>query len=131
MDIKDLYIYAYTHSPVRLDTEDDDYLLCFVLDKIQRRSGETLGLIQRAIDRHRLVEITNKLAIRIYLDKRMLKDPLPIDWLTDHLVPETIGSYRHFQTELDQIIQEPERTSPEFYHIPDALYRLTVSGIAS
>ena len=84
MDIKDLYIYAYTHSPVRLNTEDDDYLLCFVLDKIQRRSGETLGLIQRAIDRHRLVEITNKLAIRIYLDKLILSGQKQIFKDLDH-----------------------------------------------
>ena len=131
MDIKDLYKYAYTHSPVKLNTEDDDYLLCYILDKIQKRSGETLGLLQRAIDRHKLVEITNKLAIRIYLDKRMFGDPLPIDWLTDHLVPETLGSYRHFQTELEELILDHERTSPEFYHIPSELYQLTVSGIAS
>lgn len=128
MDIKDLYEYAWTHSQVPLDTEDHEYLLCFFLDKIQHKSTETIGLLQRAIDRKKLVFILNQLTFKIYLDARANGKPYTTDWLEENLLEETPDSYRHLQTELDRLIQEPERTYPEFYHIPAWLCHPTVFG---
>ena len=51
MDIKDLYIYAWTHKQVTVDTEDTDYLLCFILDKIQRNPSDALDMIDRALEK--------------------------------------------------------------------------------
>lgn len=111
MQIKDLYEYAWTHCQVSLNTEDSDYLLCFVLDKMQHNSRETIGILQRAIERKRLVEILNMLVIRLADEGQIT------DWI-EHLVPDSAETYRHLQTELDQMILEPERISPEFYNIP-------------
>ena len=113
MGIKDLYIYAWTHCQVELDTGDSDYPLCFILNEIQHKSTKVLGMLQVAIDRKSLARIINMLAIRIKLE-----DMLPTDWLDEHLIPDNPASLRHLQTELDQLIQEPERTCPEFYNIP-------------
>ena len=68
MGIKDLYIYAWTHCQVKLDTGDSDYPLCFILNEIQHKSTKVLGMLQVAIDRRSLARIVNMLAIRIKME---------------------------------------------------------------
>lgn len=131
MDIKDIYIYAWTHRPVTVDTEDTDYLLCFVLDKIQRKQSDALDMIHRALEKGFLHDILNQLATRIHLDNRQWKRKTSIDWLVAHLIPASEETYRHLQTEFDQLVLEPDRLTPEYYNIPAELCHPTVFGTSS
>lgn len=127
MDIKDLYKYAWTHN-TKINPEDPEYLLGFMLDKVKQSPQEVPGLLQRAIDRRRLVDILNMLGVRIYLDHRQFGDPLTPDWLTDNLLDDSNESYRHLQTELDTMLQNPEMFTPEHYNIPTNIIDIVKSS---
>lgn len=116
MDIKDLYKYAWTHN-TKINPEDPEYLLGFFLSKIKDSPQEVPGLIQRAIDRRRMVDVLNMLGVRIYLDQKMFGNCLGPDWLTDNLLEDSNESYRHLQTELNLLLENPDMLTPEYYHI--------------
>lgn len=127
MDIKDLYKYAWTHN-TKTSPEDPDYLLGFFLSKIKDSPQEVPGLIQRAIDRKRMVDVLNMLGVRIYLDHKMFGEYLGPDWLTENLVENTNESYRHLQTELNCLLENPDMLTPEYYHIPTKLIDIIKSS---
>lgn len=127
MDIKDLYTYAWTHN-TKINPEDPEYLLGFMLDKVKQSPQEVPGLLQRAIDRRRLVDILNMLGVRIYLDHKQFRDPLSPDWLTDNLLDDSNESYRHLQTELNTMLQNPEMFTPEHYNIPTNIIDIVKSS---